>query len=126
MKNTGVVGKRKIFILCFMVFLALFAVSAWGAQLIGRPRPPQHTDTNDPKGKVALPGTQTNLQVPNVVGLQYPEAAKRLEATGFKYHFSTVGPVAKRNGVVVSIVKRQNPAGGATVPNGTRVQLFFK
>ncbi|MBM4315201.1 MAG: PASTA domain-containing protein [Deltaproteobacteria bacterium] len=58
--------------------------------------------------------------------MQYPEAVKRLEAAGFKHRFSTKGPKQIRNGVVVSIVKRQDPAGGATVPNGTNLKLFFQ
>jgi len=112
---------------CFSTFAeTCFAQTSAGMQQpIGRSRP-QAAPADDDKPPITLPGRRTvMLKVPNVVGLQYPEAAKRLEAAGFKNRFSTKGVKQIRNGVVISIIKRQDTAGGATVPNGTNLKLFF-
>ena len=64
-----------------------------------------------------IPG---NAKVPNVTGLLYDDAARRLAAVGFK---ASRGAEEYREATPVNTVLAQDPAAGAREPEGSAVTL---
>lgn len=64
-----------------------------------------------------IPG---NAKVPNVTGLLYDDAARRLAAVGFK---ASRGGEEYREATPVNTVLAQDPAAGAREPEGSSVRL---
>ena len=64
-----------------------------------------------------IPG---NAKVPNVIGLQFDDAAKRLARVGFK---AERGEEQYREATPVATVLAQDPPAGAKEPEGTAVVL---
>src|SRR5579884_1975306 len=61
-----------------------------------------------------------NAKVPNVTGLQFDDASRRLEAVGFK---ASRGDEEYRDATPIGTVLSQDPAPGAKEPEGTSVTL---
>lgn len=64
-----------------------------------------------------IPG---NAKVPNVIGLQFDDAAKRLARVGFK---AERGEEQYREATPVTTVLAQDPPAGSKEPEGTAVVL---
>jgi serine/threonine-protein kinase len=64
-----------------------------------------------------IPG---NAKVPNVAGLQFDDAAKRLAAVGFK---ASRGDQEFREATPMNTVLEQDPAAGAKEPEGSTITL---
>lgn len=61
-----------------------------------------------------------NAKVPNVTGLQFQDAARRLEAVGFK---ATRGDQQFRDATPIGTVLSQDPPPGMKEPEGSTVTL---
>ena len=64
-----------------------------------------------------IPG---NAKVPNVTGVQFDDAARRLAAVGFK---ASRGDALYREATPVNTVVGQDPAAGTKQPEGSTVTL---
>jgi beta-lactam-binding protein with PASTA domain len=64
---------------------------------------------------------EPTVAVPNVVGLPTHDAAKALEAEGLGSPALTEVPSSEPTGTVIG----QNPQGGARLPAGSVVELYF-